>query len=167
MSETVVEKQRIPLRLRNILIVEAFCRCGCLLRPSDMILVSAQALAYRIERKLGYPVLLEISSMARCPKHNADEGGVPDSRHTVKETPEGIVEDGRPDAIDFRVKIFKNGAWEYLDSSFVAEEAIHSGLFGGVGHVRYLRSWTDKAGKVHDASLIVHADCRPGRLTIW
>jgi hypothetical protein len=146
--------EQVSLKLRNIYLHEALCRCGCGLRPSDVILVCLQAFVYHLERKLGRKVSVIISSMARCPSHNSHEGGVADSRHTVI----GRIGDGRPDAADcrFRVSDDNGKSWSFLDSDFVAREAADSWLFGGIGWKKY-----------KDTSKIIHLDCRPGPLATW
>ena len=150
---TTIPGKRVLVPMRNILNGEAGCRCGCGLKPTDVILVCLQALAYRLERKLGKQIRIEITSMARCPEHNAHEGGVPNSRHTIT----GKIGDDRPDAADTRWSCCEGGgAWAKLDAAWVAEEAIASGLFGGVGWKQYA-----------DSSKILHLDCRPQPLVTW
>jgi len=159
-----MSKEQVTVKLRNIYLHEALCRCKCGLRPSDLLLVCIQAFIYRLERKLGRKVRAIFSSMARCPGHNADEGGTSDSRHTVI----GRIGDGRPDASDCKFQVSDNGlSWTFLDSDFVAEEAIASGLFGGVGWKRYKLPWTDRNKVEHKPSRIIHIDCRPGPLATW
>lgn len=71
----------------NFTPAEFVCSCGCGFHTVDYTLVR---ICQRLRDRLDAPFL--ISSGSRCPKHNAEVGGVPSSRHLT----------GR--AVDFRIR---------------------------------------------------------------
>ena len=62
---------------RNFSKYEFACKCGC---GFDDIAPNLIKVLQKLRDKFGKPIY--ISSGCRCPKHNVEVGGVPDSQHT-------------------------------------------------------------------------------------
>ena len=140
-----VPKPRRTVALPNYSEFEGDCRCGCGMAQDNDAMIIFQAFVFMLQRKYGCKVVHEETSGARCQKHNAAEGGASDSRHLHK------------DAFDSR--FYKNigGKRIRIPNREIAAAAIASGLFGGVGYMKYEKTGED----------IVHLDCRPGALVQW
>ena len=127
---------RLNVPLRNFARGEADCRCGCGKEPDPELMVRAQAFIYYLEAVYSAPIRVIVTGPVRCGEHNkAVYGGERRESYHV-----GIerVENGQPGAaIDGRYQICKNETWENLDKAHVAQHAVDSKLFGGVGWMIY------------------------------
>lgn len=81
---------------------EFACKCGCGLDRIDERVVHRLQVARDISR-----IAIKINSGCRCKKHNADEGGEPNSFHLLQE-------DGFTKAIDWCFYNSENGLLEKL-----------------------------------------------------
>jgi hypothetical protein len=141
----VSEKRRVTLN--NYRDNEGACQCGCGLQMTDDMVLSLQAFNGILARLYGAPIRHVDISGARCLKHNAtlvDANGNRISSDTSQHCA-GIAADGH-------WQYQHHGKWQNIDPTDVAMAAVKSGLFGGVGYVRYMR----------EGSNIVHLDLRPG-----
>ena len=131
----------------NYSTTEGNCKCGCGMTMTGEIVLALQAFVRSLERMLGAQVRHLITSGARCKARNdATPGAAKDSRHTHGDAVDGYFEHSDD-----------NGKhWHRMDSRDVALVAVKTGLFGGVGWMRYSRS-----------SGIVHLDTRPGKTVTW
>ena len=112
--------------LKNFSANEGDCRCGCGMKVADGILIRMQSFIFMLSRIYRKPVRVMISSGARCWKRNeATPGSAKYSLHL----------EGR--AVDCIFQIQKNGEWEQIPNEDVAALARRSGLFGGVGYIKY------------------------------
>ena len=126
---------------------ETKCKCGCGLEVSPKILILVQAFSFYLSRIMNGAIRIDVHSGARCPKHNADEGGEKDSQHVPGLALDVIFMCQSPDA-----------QWFQLNNSDVAKLATQSGLFTGIGLKRY----------IVEGKNLVHLDCRPGNhIAIW
>lgn len=128
---------------------EGECKCGCGLPISDEAAICLQAFIYVLERHYGCRVRHvtkegEIYG-SRCPKHNADEKGAKDSRHIHADAADGYFE-----------RLY-NGKWAQIPNSEIFTLAKQSGLFGGIGYMKYVKAKKN----------LVHLDTRPGPLVTW
>lgn len=138
------EKRRITLN--NYRDGEGSCKCGCGLQLTDDMALTLQAFNAVLARAWGAPIRHIITSGARCLAHNRTLGNSSDTSRHINGT-----------ACDGHWEYQHNGAWHRIDSSDVALSAVRSGLWGGVGHLRYAR----------EGSFIVHLDLRPGPAVTW
>lgn len=147
-----ISNNKRTVRLANYSITEGLCRCGCGFGPTERCLIAHQAFHDALERKFGRKIRHLITGPARCKAHNealikSGEKAAKDSRHVY-----GEALDGR-----WYIEIGP-GKWEQIDYEIIAQEAIKSGLFGGVGYKTYA------AAKKN----LVHLDVRMGgEIDIW
>lgn len=140
----------IPMKrgilLKNYGIDEGKCACGCGQSLQDDTVLALQAFISVLERVYGASVRHLITSGARCARHNAaTPGASPDSQHVGGGAADGYFE------------YLHRAVWKRIEPSDVASLAVKSGLFGGVGYLRYAR----------EGSHIVHLDTRPGPTKTW
>ena len=133
------------ITLKNYSVGEGACKCGCGAQLEDSIVFATQAFISVLERIYGVPVRHILTSGARCPKHNADEKGEPDSQHINRIAVDGI----------FQAVI--EGKWRQIDNADIGAHARKSGLFGGIGYVEYRRKGKN----------LVHLDVRPRQPAVW
>lgn len=134
------------IELMNYSDGEGDCKCGCGLPISAEMVLCLQAFNAVLSRIYGAPIRHDITSGARCLKHNSQTPGAsPSSKHI------------HGDACDGHWSYKHRGKWVRIESSDVAMAAVKSGLFGGVGYLRYQREGTN----------IVHLDIRPGPTVTW
>lgn len=124
---------RFTVQLKNFSEFEADCSCGCGLGPDPELMLRLQAFLLIIERIYNCQVRCHITGPVRCIKHNTAEYG-------GKETPsyhcglsKGKKKDPYGAAVDVRIELFLRGEWVALTKDTVAQMAIDSRLFGGVG----------------------------------
>ena len=121
---------------------ETKCKCGCGLQVKDKIMILLQAFIYILEFVYGGTITCVVNSGARCPKHNAAEGGALDSQHP------------HLCAVDCKFFLGK----KQLNNSEIATHAVNSRLFTGVGWKRYITQGLN----------LIHLDCRTGnRIAKW
>ena len=95
---------------------ETACQCGCGYNPVSPVLLG---LLDDIRERVGGPVI--ISSGCRCPQHNADVGGVPNSQHVQGTAADLLIPDGwSVDSLaDLAEELGADGVGRYYDSQFV------------------------------------------------
>jgi len=148
---------RRQVDLPNFSNSEGACPCGCHELPGDEVMICAQALVFALSRKLGKRVQCRLSCGARCHKHDADvqaiEAAAGRETSTDSQHPKLAAVDCTFWAQD------ECGAWHQIDNTTVALLAISSGLFGGVGYLRYLKNRVN----------LVHLDVRHagGTVATW
>jgi hypothetical protein len=140
------------VELSNYSTGEGACRCGCGLQMRDELVLALQAFNAILARVYGAPIRHTDISGARCLKHNAtlvDAKGNRISSDTSQHV-QGIAVDGHWEYLHLK-------KWRRIDPTDVAMAAVKSGLFGGVGYVRYMR----------EGSNIIHLDLRAGPAVTW
>lgn len=153
----------IIARLENYSQHEITCSCGCGLLLTQKAAITFQAFIWVLERMVGGKVRHCVTGSVRCQKHhlavyekvNADrkEKGL-----EPKTAPKGSRHlPPALDALDGRYEREADGKWMPIPLEFVAEVAIKSGLFGGVGVTEYQ----------NDGRNIIHLDTRPGPVETW
>lgn len=83
---------------------------------------------------------LSVSCMYRCPEHNAEVGGVPNSQHVFGEAADVIVPDDMTvdELADLAIRVGFDGIGRYYDSGFV-----HVDVRDGGRSPNYY-TWTDQ-----------------------
>lgn len=120
---------------------ELKCKCGCGMDVQPALLIALQAFIFFLSRVFQCPVRLIPSSGARCQSRNdATEGHAQFSYHLKALAVDGV----------FQMQT-KEGSWRQIDNSDVGALANKSGLFTGIGYMRY------KA----EGKNLVHLDIRP------
>jgi uncharacterized protein YcbK (DUF882 family) len=127
---------------------EWLCRCGCAKDTKDKLKLLVQAFIYILRRIYGQPIQCIISGPARCAKRNTDVKGATDSFHM------GVNgrDVGKGAALDCVFRRFQSNVWTTIPKKDVAQHAIKSRLFGGVGWKGYPTAFT-----------FVHLDLGPER----
>ena len=135
--------------LKNFSANEGDCRCGCGMKLADGILVRTQSFIFMLSRIYRCPVRILLTSGARCWKRNeATPGHAKYSLHL----------EGR--AIDCIFQMYRDGKWTQIPNEDVAALARRSGLFGGVGYMKYAQQGDN----------LIHLDDREtedGTVTYW
>lgn len=138
------EKRRVTLD--NYSDGEGQCKCGCGLQLTDDLVLALQAFNSVLARLYGAAVRHIITSGARCLRHNQTLGNSSDTSRHINGT-----------ACDGHWEYQHRVVWHRIEPADVAMAAVRSGLFGGVGYLRYMREGTN----------IVHLDLRPGPAVTW
>lgn len=129
------------------------CRCGCGKDVHPILVVCVQALIYQISFIRGRAIRCIVSGPVRCDSRNTAiyKGRNPASYHKgINGINEGTDEPGAASDCVFRELIA--GRWETIPKAVVAQYAIESGMFGGVGWQIYPANFT-----------FVHLDIGPVR----
>ena len=113
---------------------ELQCHCGCGTRVSSPVLLQ---FLDELREKVGGPV--QISCQYRCPTHNAEVGGVPNSQHVEGTAADVIVPDGMTvdELAELAIGLNADGVGRYYDSGFV-----HCDVRDGRTGAGY--AWTDR-----------------------
>ena len=150
-------RQIVPLR--NFNPDEFLCKCGRCNKSTDPeLMVRLQAFIYIVEREFKAPVRCWIDGPARCIPHNINvykRLGVTEYResyHVGMSRGRGGIEDQCGAAVDVRIEIHTGKDWVRIAKERIAELAIESKLFGGVGWKIY-----------GPASVFTHLDLGPVR----
>ncbi len=94
---------------KNLSRHEFECECGCKFDTVDFELVTViQDCADYFEIVYG-KVIVEPTGPNRCIKHNEEIGGAFNSQHIYAK------------ALDFKMKKFKSGTWEYINPDEIAD----------------------------------------------
>lgn len=98
--------------------VELTCHC-CGQYPDDGMDENLLNLLDDIREAVGGPV--EVSCAYRCPAHNAEVGGVPNSQHVLGKAADIIVPDGWTvdELADLASQLNADGIGRYYDDGFV------------------------------------------------
>lgn len=145
-------KERAMVPLKNFHSEEANCSCGCGKHTSPDLMVRIQAFIFYLEAIYGCTVRCIITGGARCPKHNAVIYGGKKVPSYHMGAHRGEVKDEPGEALDVVMEICPRGDWARIGKDQLAEHAINSKLFGGVGWKIY-----------GPASRFVHLDLGPVR----
>jgi uncharacterized protein YcbK (DUF882 family) len=145
-------KPRLMVPLKNFHSEEADCSCGCGKITTPALMIRLQAFIYLLERIYDCQVRCHITGGARCVKHNTElyEGKVTPSYHLGMAR--GKLKDEYGAAVDIVMEICPRSDWARISKDKLAEHAIESGLFGGVGWKIY-----------GPATRFVHLDLGPVR----
>lgn len=95
---------------------EVMCHCGCGGNETKAILLEY---ADRLREHVGQP--LSCSCAYRCPEHNAEVGGVPDSQHVQGLAMDVLVPEGMTvdELADHAIAVGFDGIGRYYDDGFV------------------------------------------------
>ena len=145
------ELMQVPLK--NFHRTEADCRCGCGKKTAPELLLRLQAFLFIVEREYGVPVRCIISGSARCDKRNAEVYGGKDVPSYHRGMSRGKARGEVGAAVDVVVEVFLEREWARVSKQHLAELAIESKLFGGVGWKIY-----------GPTSSFVHLDLGPVRV---
>lgn len=145
-------KPRLMVPLKNFHSEEADCSCGCGKITAPELMIRLQAFVFYLERIYSCTVRCHITGGARCVKRNTDEygGKATPSYHMGRSR--GKVKDEPGEAVDAVFEICPHGDWARISKDQLAEHAIESKLFGGVGWKIY-----------GPATRFVHLDLGPVR----
>ena len=113
---------------------DTVCHCGCgFNRPDDLLLEKLDQLCDRVGQKL------ELTNVCRCPEHNAEVGGVPDSQHTQGTAADVVVPDDMTvdELADLALEIGFDGVGRYYEDEFVHVDVRDGGSMVGC------YQWTD------------------------
>lgn len=93
--------------------------CRCCGSLGDGIDVRLQNLLDELRERVGAP--LTLSCCYRCPEHNAEVGGVPNSQHVLGTAADVLVPDGWTvdELADLAEEIGFDGIGRYYDEEFV------------------------------------------------
>lgn len=111
------------------------CHCGCGFNcPDDLLMDYLDKLCDRVGQKL------ELTNVCRCPEHNAEVGGVPDSQHTQGTAADIVVPDGMTvdELADIALDIGFDGVGRYYEDEFVHVDVRSGGTESG------FYQWTDE-----------------------
>lgn len=145
-------KPRLIVPLKNFSEEEANCRCGCGFSPEPELMLRLQAFIFYLERVYNAPVRCFITGPVRCLKQNKEVyGGLSEPSYHCGLS-KGSHKDIHGAAVDVIIEIYIQGQWVRASKNQVAEYAIESKLFGGVGWKKY--------GSAHQ---FVHLDIGPVR----
>lgn len=135
---------RRQVQLENYSQNEGDCTCGCGMKLDGRFMIRLQAFIYRLENLYGCEVRHRITSGARCKsKNDATEGSARFSQHL-----NGLATDGHFDRM-------VSGKWREIPVLDIADQAIQSRLFTGIGWRKY-------------ESDFIHLDARPGsNIVTW
>jgi uncharacterized protein YcbK (DUF882 family) len=130
-----INRRIVPLH--NFHALEGNCKCGCGMEVDPQLMLKLQAFIYILERTLNTEIQCIITSGARCIKHNTKTyNGIKTSSFHC-----GIKRGDTPEmygaAVDCVFKAKQGDEFVVLPKDAIAEYAITSGLFGGVGWKKY------------------------------
>ena len=125
--------ERLKVELRNFNIEEGKCSCGCGKITAPELMLRLQAFIFYLESIYICPIRCLITGGARCNKHQLDVygGKKVESYHCGPRR--GKVPDPEGWATDVIVEIKPRDSWVRIAKHQLAEHAINSKLFGGVG----------------------------------
>ena len=148
-----MKKPRLKAETENFHETELDCKCGCGKKTHPKMALLLQAFVYILEAIFKTSVRCIVHSGARCYKHHKKYSKDETSFHL------GVnrLDEGPGAAIDchFEMLRINDGGsigWTVIDKNVIAELAIDSKLFGGVGWKSYPKDW-----------VMVHFDLGPVR----
>ena len=112
------------------------CHCGCGFNAPDDLLME---MLDRLQERVGLDRPLELTNVCRCPEHNAEVGGVPDSQHTQGTAADVVVPDDMTvdELADIALEIGFDGVGRYYEDEFVHVDVRDGGSMAGC------YQWTD------------------------
>lgn len=125
-------RQIVPLR--NFNPDEFICKCGRCGKSTDPeLMVRLQAFIYFLEREFQGDARCIITGPARCEEHNRTiyGGRLQPSYHMGMNR--GNTPDTHGAAVDVVVDVYLRDSWTRIAKTRLAELAVESKLFGGVG----------------------------------
>ena len=124
---------RLSVQLKNFNTEEGKCACGCGKITAPELMLRLQAFIFYLESIYICPIRCLITGGARCNKHQLDVygGKKVESYHCGPRR--GKVTDPEGWAVDVVVEIKPRDSWVRVSKHQLAEHAIASRLFGGVG----------------------------------
>jgi hypothetical protein len=145
-------KEPLMVRLKNFHAAEADCQCGCGKHTTPELMLRLQALILILEDFYSCPVRCHVTGGARCNKHQLEvySGKKVESYHCGPRRGKQVDPEGW--AVDVVVEINPRGDWARISKDRLAQHAIESRLFGGVGWKIY-----------GPATQFVHLDLGPAR----
>lgn len=123
----------LMVHLKNFHETEADCRCGCGKKTNPELMLRLQAFLLILEREFNTSTRCVISGPARCDRRNAEVYGGKEVESYHRGLHRGKVKGEEGAAVDVVVEVFIQNTWVRISKARLAELAIESKLFGGVG----------------------------------
>jgi uncharacterized protein YcbK (DUF882 family) len=124
-------RKMVPLK--NFHETEDFCRDGCGKQTHPELMLRLQAFLFIIERIYNAPVRCHLTGPARCDKRNAEVYGGKEVESYHRGMSRGKIKGEPGAAVDVIVEVYLQNSWARISKAKLAELAIESKLFGGVG----------------------------------
>ena len=131
------------VELENFHSTELDCNCGCGKKTSQKLALRLQAFIYQLEAHFKTSIKCIVHSGARCKKNHASLKTENDTSYHMGLT---RYDEGPGAAVDCHFEMLvpsKKGLpkWVVINKNTIAELAIKSNLFGGIGWKSYPKNW--------------------------